>query len=346
MTELSDILNTGNRVERTRQLLSFIDQIDNTGMAEIITGFKEAGWVDFNRSEYSMLISSWMDRDPFTAIAYLDENEADGWTRKIAISSWASEDPEAAANAIQGLEDGGKVNDWVVGLIEGMARNDPEGALATLEDLPGGDTKWQAIRGVLPEVVLRGAGFAGEWIEQIDEPKLQRETAKRLAQSLAVRDPEAASNWISNMTKSGTRRDASEVVSEIYAEQDLEAAQAWTESLPLDTMTEAAEGVAKHLTRKDPAEAAQWLLKLGDDPNLDGARFRFLREARGSDPQIALENVSTLSRPNDQEKYYRDILKHWQKNDREAATEWAIANVESLPEKVFKSVVPKDLRPE
>jgi len=346
MTKLSDILNTGNRVERTRQMLSFIDQIDENEMAGVISGFKEAGWVDFNRAEYSMLISSWMDRDPFTAIAFLDENEADGWTRKLAISDWASENPEAAANAIEGLEDDGKVNDWVVGLIEGMARNDPEGALATLENLPGGDTKWQAIRGVLPEVVLRGAEFAGEWIEQIDEPKLQRETAKRLAHSLAVRDPESASDWISNMTQKDTRRDASEVVSEIYAERDLAAAQKWTESLPHDTMTEAAEGVAKHLARKDPAEAAQWLLKLGDDPDLDGARFRFLREARSSDPQIALENVSTLSRPNDQEKYYRDILKHWQRSDREAAVEWAVANIESLPEKVFKSVVPKDLRPE
>lgn len=341
MIELSDILNTSNRVERTRQMLSFIDQIDDEEMAGVIAGFQEAGWVDFNRSEYSMLISTWMDRDPFVAIAFLDENEADGWTRKLAISSWASDNPEAAANAIAGLEDEGKVNDWVVGLIEGMARNDPEGALRTLKDLPGGDTKWQAIREILPEVVLRGAEFAGEWIEQIDEPKLQRDTAKRLAYSLAQRDPESAGEWISNITSVETRRDASEVVSEIYAQQDLEAAKEWTESLPRDTMTEAAEGVARHLTRDDPAAAAQWLLKLGDDPDLDGARIRFLREATGNAPEIALENVSTLSRAKDQERYYRDILNRWKKNDQQAAVAWAFEHSESLPPKVLKGILPK-----
>jgi len=261
MIELSDILNTSNRIERTRQMLSFIDQIDDRQMAGIIEGFRDAGWVDYNRSEYTMLISAWMDRDPFTAIAYLDTNETDSWTRKTAISAWAADNPEAAANAIQGLEDEGKVNAWVVGLIEGIARNDPEGALRAVVNLPGGDTKMQAIREILPEVVIRGADFAGDWIEQIDEPKLQRDTAKRLAHSLARRDPESASDWISKISTVETRRDASEVVSEIYAQEDLNGAMQWAESLPQNTMTEAAEGVAKHLTRKDPAEAALWLQK-------------------------------------------------------------------------------------
>lgn len=342
MFELSDVLNTSNRVERTRQILTFIDQIEDDQMAGIIEGFRDAGWVDYNKSEYTMLISAWMDRDPFTAIAYLEENETDGWTRKTAISSWAADNPEAAANAIQGLEDDGKVNDWIVGLIEGMARNDPEGALRTLKDLPGGDTKLQAIREILPEVVIRGAEFAGDWIEQIEEPKLQRETAKRLAHSLARRDPESASTWINGISKAETRRDASEVVSEVYAQEDLNGAKLWAENLPQDTMTEAAEGVAKYLAREDPVEAALWLRKLGDNPDLDGARIRFLQEAGRQDPQTALENVSSLSRAKDQEKYYRDILGRWKKDDQVAAVDWAIANAESLPEKVLKSVLPKE----
>ena len=341
MVELSDVLNVGNRVERTRQMIEFIDRLDDSEMADIVQNFREAGWVDYNRGEFSILISAWMDRDPFSAIAYFDENETDGWTRKTAISAWAAESPEDAANAIQGLEDSGDVNDWVVGLIEGMARNDPQGALLALQDIEDGNTKNQAIREILPEVVIRGADFAGEWIEQIQEPKLQRETAKRLASSLARRDPESASDWIRNMTTVATRRDASEVVSEIYAQQDLDGAKLWAESLPQDTMTEAAEGVAKHLARKDPIEAAVWLRGLGDDPDLDGARIRFLQEAGRQDPQTALENVPTLSRANDQERYYRDILNRWRKTDQNAAVAWATENSNYLPEKVLKGILPK-----
>ncbi|MFT6863663.1 MAG: hypothetical protein ACJAVK_002224 [Akkermansiaceae bacterium] len=341
MVELSDILNVGNRLDRTRQMLDYIDRLDESQITGIIESFREAGWVDYNRGEYSMLISAWMDRDPFKAIAYLDKNDADGWTRKIAISSWASDNPIDAAAAIKGLEDEGKVNDWMVGLIEGIARNDPEGALQALADLPGGHTKNEAIRKILPEVVARGAEFAGDWIEQIDEPKLQRETAKRLAHSLARKDPESASDWIRNMTKVDTRRDASEIVSEIYAQQDLAGAKEWASSLPQDTMTEAAEGVAKYLAREDPVEAARWLQGLGDDPDLDGARFRFLQEASRQDPQTALENVSTLSRSNDQERYYHDILNRWRKQDQGAAVAWALAHSESLPPKVLKGILPK-----
>lgn len=341
MIDLSDVLNVGNRIERTRQMIEFIDRLDDTEMADIVQNFREAGWVDYNRNEFSMLISAWMDRDPFTAIAFLDESEADGWTRKTAISAWAADSPEDAANAIQSLEDSGEVNDWVVGLIEGMARNDPEGALLALKDIEDENTKKQAIREILPEVVIRGAEFAGEWIEQIQDPKLQRETAKRLASSLARRDPQSASDWISNMTTAATRRDASEVVSEIYAQQDLDGAKSWAESLPHDTMTEAAEGITKHLARKDPIEAANWLRGLGDDPDLDGARIRFLQEAGKQDPQTALENVPTLSRPNDQERYYRDILNRWRKNDQNAAVAWATENSESLPDKVLKGILPR-----
>ena len=63
MIELSDVLNVGNRIERTRQMIAFIDRIDNNEMADIVQNFSEAGWVDYNRSEFSMLISAWMDRD-------------------------------------------------------------------------------------------------------------------------------------------------------------------------------------------------------------------------------------------------------------------------------------------
>lgn len=343
---LSDILNTSNRVERTRQLIAFLDKLETDDIENVIGGFQEAGWVDYNRSEYSMLISTWMDRDPYSAVAYLQESEPDGWTRKTAISAWASENPEAAAQAVNELEDDGRVNDWVVGLIEGMALNDPDGALLTLQKLPPGDTRKQAIREMLPEVVIRGADFAGEWIEKIEEPKLQSDTARNLAHSLARRDPESASDWIKGISATETRKSASEVVAEHYAQQDLEAARAWTESLPADTMPEAAEGVAKHLTKEDPVEAAIWLQQLGDAPDLDGARIQFLREAGKTDPQVALENVHNLSQPSHQERYYRDILRGWSKNDKEAAIAWALDNSESISENVLKSVVPKERRPE
>jgi hypothetical protein len=88
------------------------------------------------------------------------------------------------------------------------------------------------------------------------------------------------------------------------------------------------------------------LQQLGDDPDLDGARIQFLREAGRREPEIALESIATLSKPADQEKYYRDILRNWSRDDKDAAVSWAIENSNSLPGHVVNSVVPKNLRPQ
>ena len=340
MESLAEVLNISNRRERTRLVLDFSDQIASTDLEGIIAGFREAGWVEYNRNEFAILLSTWIDKDPSAAISYLNQSNADGWTRKTATSAWASANPAAAAAAIKDLEDAGQINDWVIGLIEGIARNDPDAALHTLQDTPAGKTKDKAIHTIIPEVAIRGTDFASQWLENIEEPKLQRNTATRLAQTLADRDPESAAHWIETITHPETRKDASEIVSATYAKHDLQAAKVWAENLPQDTMTEAAEGVVKELAKANPAEAAQWLLELGDDPTLDGARTNFLKEVSKEAPEIALENIPTLSRQNEQKKHYSQILNDWKKSDHKAAIKWARENRETLPPEIATTIIP------
>lgn len=338
---LATILNEGYPLQRTRDMLSFIDSLDNQGIAEVVKTFREAGWVDFNRGEYSLLISAWMTRDPYQALSDLDQNDPDGWTRKTAISAWASEDPEAAYTAVQGLEDEGLVNDWLVGLVEGTARNDPEGALAIMQEISSKETNLEALREIVPEVVIRGPQFAGEWMQLITDPRLKKEAATRIASTMGRRDPEAASLWAESLDSPELRREASGVIAEVYAREDLDGAKTWVQSLPGDSIGPAASNVARLLTRKDPSEAASWLRQLGNDPSLDEARIRFLQEAGKQDPETALENVATLSRAQDQERYYRDLLSRWRKDDQQAAVTWATSHSEILPPKVLRSILPK-----
>lgn len=342
LQDLSEILNRGSRIERTREMLALIDRLGNEDLQELIDGFRESGWVDHNRGEYSMLISAWMHRAPFEALSHLEEHDPDGWTRRLAVAAWASEDPAAAVIAVESLEDEGEVNDWMVGLAEGMARNDPEEALDLLAGLASDKTRESALREIVPEVGLRGLEFSAEWLEQIRDPDLKREAAHRLAGSLAHQDPAGASEWVTSLDDPEMRRDGSRVVSEIYAREDLDGAKDWVASLPEESVGVAAQNVARHLTRKDPVEAADWLRNLGETPALDQARIRFLQEAGRRDPVTALESVPTLSRPKDQERYYRDILNRWRKQDRDAAVAWATDHSDFLPPKVLRSILPKN----
>ncbi|MGD1978116.1 MAG: hypothetical protein PVJ98_01880 [Akkermansiaceae bacterium] len=338
---LAEVLNEGNPLTRTREMLDLIDGLSNDELAELVGTFRESGWVDFNRGEYSLLISSWMSRAPFEALAYLDENDPDGWTRKIAVSSWATDDPDAAAAAIEGLSQQGQVNNWMIGLVEGMARNDPERALALVQNLEDGETAEQALREVIPEVVVRGHEFATEWMEQLTNPDLQRDAAKRIASSMGRRDPEAASLWAGRLETSALRQEASGVIAEVFAREDLDGAKNWVLELPEDSVASAASNVARLLTRESPTEAARWLEQLGDAPALDGARVRFLQEAGRQDPETAIEQVANLSRAKDQERYYRDILNQWRRQDQQAAVAWASSHAESIPAKVLRSILPR-----
>ncbi len=343
-TDLDQLLTTGDRIERMRQLIGLIDELHSDEFETLIERFREEGWRETHREDFQFLIVGWMTKDPLTAISYLDENEPNGQIRRNAVAAWAAEHPESAAEAISELEDGGRVNDWIVGLVDGIALTDPESALLTLQTLPPDATQKLAMQNILPEVASRGSDYAGDWIEMVDDPGMQRMAARKLAAPLALRDPIAATEWVEKMPAREARRDASEVVAEVYAAQDLDTATKWVESLPKDTQTEAAEGVAKHLTRKNPAEAARWLQKLGNDPDLDGARVEFLKEATESDPQTALEHVDSLSSTAKQEHFYRNILKSWAKEDQEAAITWAKNHYGAIPDRIYRSVVPREQR--
>lgn len=338
---IAGILNEGSPLHRTREMLAFIDRLDDNEIMEVVETFRESGWVDYNRNEYSLLISAWMSRAPYQAMSYLDTEDQDGWTRKTAISAWAAEDPGAAYAAVQGLEDEGLVNDWLIGLVEGTARNDPEGALEIVREMDSKETSAQALREVIPEVVIRGQEFASEWMDQITDEEMRKEAAHRIASTMGRRDPEAASEWVNTLDNPELRRDASGVVAEVYAREDLNGAKDWVRTLPADSMGTAAANVARLLTREDPGEAAVWLRQLGSDPSLDNARIRFLQEAGRQDPETALENVATLSRARDQERYYRDLLNRWRKQDQNAAVAWANSHSEMIPPQVLRSILPR-----
>ena len=237
---------------------------------------------------------------------------------------------------MDGREDVGGTNDWIVGLLHGIASNDPDLARQTLEGLEAGKTRSAAMEATLPYVLQNGFDFTAAWIASIGDEDLQRGTARHAARDLTRANPEQAGTWISDMASVDSRRDASEEVSDEWARRDLESARRWAESLPEDTRTEAAEGIARQMARQDPERTADWLQSLGDNPDLDGARRIFLSESANQNPQVALENVYTLSSADDQSRMYSQILGRWARNDQDATRLWVLDNADTLPEKVVK----------
>jgi hypothetical protein len=338
---LNDSLRLTDRLARTRRVLDLADTLSPDEFPAMVEALRNSNLARIRGTEYSLLLNAWVKADPYAAAEYIEGNDESGGSRETVIAAWAAQDPQAAAAWIAGRDDPGGTNNWMVGLLRGVASTDPTLALEYLEKLKPGRTRSSGMKAVLPHVLQNGFEFATGWVAQIGDVDLQRGTARTLARDLTRIDAGQAGEWISTMASVPARRDASEVVSDQWARRDLEGARAWAESLPENTRTEAAEGVARHMARADPERTATWLNSLGTNPDLDGARRIFIWESSSRAPQVALENVYTLSKQSEQEKTYHQVLKGWSSRDSEAVKTWVNYNAEALPPSVVKRYTPK-----
>ncbi|MGE9267207.1 MAG: hypothetical protein ACQKBY_03850, partial [Verrucomicrobiales bacterium] len=342
---LQEISELNDPIERNRQMIQLVDQLSASEYRGVMEKFRaEGGLMEDHRSEYAMLLHGWVKQDPIAAVDYIAEIGADDWAKETVIGAWAMADPASAVDYVNELEDDGRVNNWMVGLVRGISRQDPKAALLTLQQLPKSHTRGQAIRSVFHEVVKEGGDYAMDWLETVEEGGLRNYAANSLADRLAQRDVVAASQWAENIKDVEARKEAAEEVTERWAYQDLDAAKGWVERLPEDTRSEAAEGVARRLGQVDPEEGARWLTQLGEGEAYDGARIRFVREAAQRDPEQALAVVASIKSQGHQARYYNETLGRWARQDRQAVTNWVLENRESIPGSVFNRFVPKEQR--
>jgi len=329
---LQFILDSDSRLERAQRLLSFLDRLPDDRFADVYARLSEPPGAQVRGAERSLVLQAWVERNPLEALGHLQEHGAEDWERETAVGAWATMNPQAAFEWAVEAPDEGRVNNWLVGAIRGIASMSPELGKDFLLQIEPGDTRSRSLRSIQPYVMQYGFDYATEWIAGIGEADLQSEASRRLADNLAEMDPVRAGEWNAALGERETRRDVSEIVSDRWARQDLEGAMQWVESLPEDTRTEAAEGVARHYARADPAEAAAWLAGLGDNPDLDGAKRIFISEAYERDPAVSLDFISQLANERSQIGYYHRYLRSWMRQDAAAARVWAENNRDALPQ--------------
>lgn len=331
--DLQSIMESTSRLDRTQRLLSFLDRLPSDQFAGVYEDFRNSPGANLRGSERSLILQAWAERDPLSALSFIQEKGGEDWERETAVATWAANDPQAAFAWATTAKDDGDVNNWLLGATRGIAATDPELARDFLSQLEG-RTRSQALDAVTPYVMQYGFEYATSWIAGVGDEGTRNRAAREMARDLANLDPAQAGQWNAAMTDVETRRDISETVADRWARADLPAAREWVESLPEDTKSEAAEGIARRYAREDPAAAAQWLAGLGSNPDLDGARRILIEESFRRSPATSLEFVSNISDARAQEGYYNRYLGGWMREDEAAARQWLNSNAQVLPERV------------
>lgn len=338
-TTLATILESSSRLDRTQRLLAFLDRLPSDQFASVYADIANSPLSDVRGSERSLILQAWAERDPMSAIAFLEENGANDWERETTLSTWAAIDPQGAFAWASSSEDEGKVNNWLLGTMRGIAATSPELARDFLLQMEPGETRNRSLSSMEPFVMQYGYDFAENWLSGLGDPELLNRASRGLADNLANLDPARAGQWNAAIADTKTRRDVSETVSDRWARQDLDGAKAWVSTLPEDTRTEAAEGVARHYARANPAEGAQWLATLGDNPDLDGAKRIFISEAYRRDPEVSLDFVANISSEKSRKDYYYRYLRSWMRKDPNSARRWTTSNETILPDGVAERIL-------
>ena len=270
---------------------------------------------------------------------YLKEYDQEDQMQFAAMATWASFDADAAEVWARENHNGKGANDWMVGVVKGLAATDPMRAGALITEVSNSrrsKERRKAMELTMPYVMERGNEYAKTWLDELTDGSLQSDGAMWMVQTMNDIEPEEGARWISSLETKEARREASEVVAARFAEEDLSGAQSWVRSLPEDTRTEAAEGVVAVMAADDPRAAVAWLEKLGDDPDYDGAWVDLLQKGFKAEPAVAMVSALRLANENWRERYTRDYLTRWMRQDETAAKQWVTDYQEFLPPKVAR----------
>ena len=249
-----------------------------------------------------LLFSQWAEVDPLGALAHTDTMGRTGFfVKPTVLQSWASTDPEAAAQFLQdnprdfammGMM-GGRRGQGAAGTIATeWARQDPEAALAWAKGLEGRDGAG-AVANVIKQVASDDPAAALVMANGLDEEGKQAAYAS-IALEWGRDDWDAMESWARGLP-ADQRDEALAQGVEGYAQRNPEGAAAKLMTIPEGEVRDNAfDNVIESWAQENPKEAMDFLLANGSEAAQEDA----MREAMGplarTNPQAAMEVINSL----------------------------------------------------
>jgi hypothetical protein len=303
-------------------------------------------------------LSKWAAKDPAAATAYAMDIK-DPTQRSSALSSIASAraqtDPEGALAWVQGLtgkereqglssvllvmasKDPAKVSGMLdqlsdhnqqASLINSIAQYwmqlDPTAGLAWIQNLPGGQTKQQALANAF-RIVSQDDPRAG--VALLDElpANIRQQNLNQLAQSWAQKDLSAAKTWITSLQNPFDLKVGLEGLVPTWAAQDPAGAAAFVRSsdvLPEKERSRQINTIAGTWAAKDPGSALRWVMEIEHEDTRANAISQVYSHWASNDPSEAARQVPALTNPKEQQYAISTILSTWTYRDPDAALQW------------------------
>ena len=261
-------------------------------------------------------MTGWASRDAAGAMAWLDNQSAE-----------KPGDAEAAKAGKFRREDRDGIALLRMGLVNGMAATDPDGAARWIGSMD------EKERGPLLAAVARrqmalGFDAASAWASRITDPALRADAVASVARRYADESPEQAAAWAAGEATRPEGREAVGAVAREWAARDPEKAIAWIQQLPAGpAQQEAWEDAFRSWSRTDPEASSRWLNTMPQGPSRDAAVSSLSRSVARTDPAAAIAWAGTIADPAARDAALLRTAQLWRTVDESAALQWATANL-------------------
>jgi hypothetical protein len=277
---LDDILRTPGQNGRIQALLDYYQNLSPEQLEE--EAAKLEGMPMNERIMASLLLfGRWAEVDPHAALAYSDKIGMGGmFVKPTILQSWASTDPASAAKyfaenprefQMMGMGGmGGRGGSGASVIASEWAKTDPQAALAWAQSLKGRD-KDQAMTSVVRELASTDPQKAVAMAATMDG-EAQEDAYASIATQWGAKDFDAAEAWVKSLPAS-LQEDALARAIGSLANSDPVLASKKVDSMESgDAKERAITRTVDAWSRENPAQAAAWLIKQGDDVDDDAVR--------------------------------------------------------------------------
>ncbi len=325
LSRLETIVRGENPLDRNRSLLALIDQLGPGDFEEAVAHFRNLGITESRMGEYALLLSAWAKADPLSALAYAKENTNNRFATDTILTTWASLDPDAAIRWAESDHTGEGANPHLAGIIRSLASENPERATQLLTGMPRSVERGEALDAMLPHLLTLGTDATRAWIDGLADEALRNGAMIRAAEGLAAKDPAGTVAWLLENPGEATQRRIDNIYS-VWARKDEQSAWASFAVLPKgEARSDALRGLISSVAMENPAGAVSAMDRFSADVDDDVVR-NFIWHSFGSDPAVAVSQISRMADADRRDQMYRRALGRWLERDPTAANKWLQAN--------------------
>lgn len=263
----------------------------------------------------SFILRAWLDHDPQAALAAVRNIEIlrhDAGRAVEAFVDWAHSSPLEAADLLRNalandhekspnriFIDGVNPPDFMLGVIWGMTRADPDLTSNLISGLPSGPFRKAAMEVFLTNDYLSNPKRAMTWAAGIPDEAARMVAVRMVAEKIGQSDdPLRNAIWAKSL---GTEAEQATAIAAIAAQwSQRHARDAFTWAIALEEPRHkwaAMPSVLKHLTLIDPGAAADWLNQFDAAPEIDASVVAYVRVMRDINPEAAVASLDGITDP-------------------------------------------------